>query len=257
MKKAILATKVGMTQIFNEDGLLIPVTVLQAGPCVVTQVKTEDNDGYAAVQVGFGEIREKLVNKPEKGHFEKAGVDVKRFLKEFRFDNAAEYQVGQEIKADIFAAGDHIDATAISKGKGFQGAIKRHGPVSYTHLDVYKRQAVISLKKGDEEKIRAVMKDLSERRTEKQPLDYPSAGSTFKRPEGYFAGKLIMDSGLRGYRAGGAQVSEKHCGFVINAGGATAEDVRTLMEHVIEVVREKYGVTLEPEVKFLGDFNGR
>lgn len=118
-------------------------------------------------------------------------------------------------------------------------------------------EAVISLKKGDEEKIRAVMKDLSERRTEKQPLDYPSAGSTFKRPEGYFAGKLIMDSGLRGYRAGGAQVSEKHCGFVINAGGATAEDVRTLMEHVIEVVREKYGVTLEPEVKFLGDFNGR
>ena len=102
MKKAILATKVGMTQIFNEDGLLIPVTVLQAGPCVVTQVKTEDNDGYAAVQVGFGEIREKLVNKPEKGHFEKAGVDVKRFLKEFRFDNAAEYQVGQEIKEDLW-----------------------------------------------------------------------------------------------------------------------------------------------------------
>ena len=127
MKKAILATKVGMTQIFNEDGLLIPVTVLQAGPCVVTQVKTEENDGYAAVQVGYGEIREKLVNKPEKGHFDKAGVPVKRFLKEFRFENAAEYEVGQEIKADIFAAGDHIDATAISKGKGFQGAIKRHG----------------------------------------------------------------------------------------------------------------------------------
>lgn len=118
-------------------------------------------------------------------------------------------------------------------------------------------EAVISLKKGDEEKIRAVMKELSERRTEKQPLDYPSAGSTFKRPEGYFAGKLIMDSGLRGYRAGGAQVSEKHCGFVINAGGATAEDVRSLMDHVIRVVREKYGVTLEPEVKCLGDFNGR
>ena len=127
MKKAILATKVGMTQIFNEDGLLIPVTVLQAGPCVVTQVKTEDNDGYAAVQVGFGDIREKLVNKPEKGHLEKAGVDLKRFLKEFRFENAGEYEVGQEIKADIFEAGDHIDATAISKGKGFQGAIKRHG----------------------------------------------------------------------------------------------------------------------------------
>ena len=127
MKKAILATKVGMTQIFNEDGTLIPVTVLQAGPCVVTQVKTEENDGYAAVQVGFGDIREKLVNKPEKGHLEKAGVDLKRFLKEFRFENAGEYEVGQEIKADIFEAGDHIDATAIYKGKGFQGAIKRHG----------------------------------------------------------------------------------------------------------------------------------
>ena len=127
MKKAILATKVGMTQIFNEDGMLIPVTVLQAGPCVVTQVKTEENDGYTSVQVGFGEIREKLVNKPEKGHFDKAGVAVKRFVKEFRFDNAGEYEVGQEIKADIFAAGDHIDATAVSKGKGFQGAIKRHG----------------------------------------------------------------------------------------------------------------------------------
>ena len=127
MKKAILATKVGMTQIFNEDGQLIPVTVLQAGPCVVTQVKTEENDGYAAVQVGYGEIREKLVNKPEKGHFDKAGVAAKRFVKELRFENAAEYTVGQEIKADIFADGDHIDATAISKGKGFQGAIKRHG----------------------------------------------------------------------------------------------------------------------------------
>ena len=143
MKKAILATKVGMTQIFNEDGLLIPVTVLQAGPCVVTQVKTEDNNGYAAVQVGFGQIREKLVNKPEKGHFEKAGVDVKRFLKEFKFDNAAEYEVGQEIKADIFAAGDHIDATAISKGKGFQGAIKRHGQSRgpMTHGSKYHRHA--------------------------------------------------------------------------------------------------------------------
>ena len=127
MKKAILATKVGMTQIFNDEGMLIPVTVLQAGPCVVTQIKTEENDGYAAVQVGYGDIREKLVNKPEKGHFDKAGVAVKRFVKEFKFDNAGEYEVGQEIKADIFAAGDHIDATAVSKGKGFQGAIKRHG----------------------------------------------------------------------------------------------------------------------------------
>ena len=127
MKKAILATKVGMTQIFNEDGVLTPVTVLQAGPCVVTQVKTVENDGYSAVQVGFGEKRAKLVNKPLKGQFEKAGVSYKRFLREFRFDNAEEYQLGQEIKADIFAAGDKIDATATSKGKGFQGAIKRHG----------------------------------------------------------------------------------------------------------------------------------
>ena len=127
MKKAILATKVGMTQIYNEDGVLTPVTVLQAGPCVVTQVKTVENDGYSAVQVGFGEKREKLVNKPLKGQFDKAGVSYKRFLREFKFDNAEEYQLGQEIKADIFAAGDKIDATATSKGKGFQGAIKRHG----------------------------------------------------------------------------------------------------------------------------------
>ena len=127
MKKAILATKVGMTQIFDESGALIPVTVLQAGPCVVTQVKTVDNDGYSAVQVGFCDKREKLVNKPLKGHFDKAGVSYKRYLKEFKFEDAESYALGQEIKADIFAAGDKIDATAISKGKGFQGAIKRHG----------------------------------------------------------------------------------------------------------------------------------
>lgn len=127
MQKAILATKVGMTQIFNEDGILTPVTVLQAGPCVVTQVKTEENDGYSAVQVGYGDIREKLVNKPRKGHFAKAGVANKKYLKEFKFDNASEYTVGQEIKADIFADGDKIDVTGKSKGKGFQGAIKRHG----------------------------------------------------------------------------------------------------------------------------------
>ena len=125
MKKAILATKVGMTQIFNEDGVLTPVTVLQAGPCVVTQIKTMDNDGYEAVQVGFGDKREALVNKPMKGHFEKAGVSCKRFVREFKLEG--DYELGQEIKADIFAAGDKIDATAISKGKGFQGAIKRHG----------------------------------------------------------------------------------------------------------------------------------
>ena len=127
MKKAILATKIGMTQIFNEDGVLTPVTVLQAGPCVVTQVKTVDNDGYDAVQVGYGDIREKLVNKPVTGQFKKAGVEVKRYLREFRFENSSEYAVGQEIKADIFAEGDKVDATATSKGKGFQGAIKRHG----------------------------------------------------------------------------------------------------------------------------------
>lgn len=127
MKKAILATKVGMTQIWNEDGVLIPVTVLQAGPCVVTQVKTLENDGYSAVQVGFMDKREKLVNKPVKGQFDKAGVSYKRFLREFRFENAEEYSVKDEIKADIFAEGDKVDVTATSKGKGFQSAIKKYG----------------------------------------------------------------------------------------------------------------------------------
>ena len=127
MKKAILATKVGMTQIFSEDGVLIPVTVLQAGPCVVTQVKTEENDKYSAIQVGYGDIREKLLNKPRKGQFDKLEIPYKRFLKEFRLINAQIYKLKQEIKADIFSVGDKIDATAISKGKGFQGAIKRHG----------------------------------------------------------------------------------------------------------------------------------
>ena len=118
-------------------------------------------------------------------------------------------------------------------------------------------EAVISLKKGNIEEITALSRKLSAQRIEKQPLEYPSAGSTFKRPEGYFAGKLIMDSNLRGYRVGGAQVSEKHCGFVINAGGATAEDVSTLMKNVTDIVYEKFGVKLEPEVKFLGKFDGR
>ena len=127
MKKAILATKVGMTQIFNEDGVLTPVTVLQAGPCVVTQVKTVENDGYSAVQVGFVDVREKLISKPVKGMFDKAGVSYKRFVREFKLENAEEYSVKDEIKVDVFAAGDKVDATAISKGKGFQGAIKRHG----------------------------------------------------------------------------------------------------------------------------------
>ena len=143
MKKAILATKVGMTQIFNEDGTLTPVTVLQAGPCAVTQVKTIENDGYSAVQVGFVDKKDKIVNKDKsgkkevihrhgvnkavKGHFEKAGVSSKRYVRELKLDNAEEYTLGSEIKADIFEAGDRVDATAISKGKGFQGAIKRHG----------------------------------------------------------------------------------------------------------------------------------
>ena len=143
MKKAILATKVGMTQIFNENGVLTPVTVLQAGPCFVTQVKTVENDGYSAVQVGYVDKKDKViskdstgkkevkrshgVNKPLQGHFAKAGVSGKRYLKEFKFENASEYSVKDEIKADIFAAGDKVDATAISKGKGFQGAIKRLG----------------------------------------------------------------------------------------------------------------------------------
>ncbi len=143
MKKAILATKIGMTQIFDEDGTLVPVTVLQAGPCFVTQVKTVENDGYAAVQVGFVDkkakenIKDKSgkkevihrhgVNKALQGHFAKAGVACKRYVREFKFENAEEYTLGAEIKADIFAAGDKIDASAISKGKGFQGAIKRYG----------------------------------------------------------------------------------------------------------------------------------
>ena len=118
-------------------------------------------------------------------------------------------------------------------------------------------EAVISLKEGNIEEITALGRKLSAQRIKKQPLEYPSAGSTFKRPEGYFAGKLIMDSDLRGYRVGGAQVSEKHCGFVINAGGATAEDVVTLMKNVTDIVYEKFGVKLEPEVKFLGEFDGR
>ena len=143
MKKAILATKVGMTQVFNEDGTLIPVTVLSAGPCVVTQIKTPENDGYSAVQVGFVDKKDKIVNKDaggrkeiihrhgankaEQGHFKKAGVSSKRYVREFKFENAGDYTLGAEIKADIFAEGDKIDATAISKGKGFQGAIKRLG----------------------------------------------------------------------------------------------------------------------------------
>jgi large subunit ribosomal protein L3 len=143
MKKAILAEKVGMTQVFSEDGSLVPVTVLSAGPCVVTQVKTVENDGYEAVQVGFGDKKEKVVtkdkngtksvahrhgvNKPEKGHFDKAGVSPKRHLKEFRLEGASEMNTGDVVAADTFAAGDKVDITGITKGRGYTGAVKRWG----------------------------------------------------------------------------------------------------------------------------------
>ena len=135
MKKAIMAKKIGMTQIFTEDGRLIPVTVLEAGPCSVVQKKTMENDGYEAIQVGFLDQREKLANKPKKGHFEKAGVSVKKYLKEFRLDDAANYEIGAEIKADIFAAGDRVDVNGGSKGKGYASTIKRYnaqrGPMGH------------------------------------------------------------------------------------------------------------------------------
>lgn len=135
MKKAILGKKLGMTQIFDENGKIVPVTVIEAGPCLVIQKKTVEKEGYNAIQVGFDDIRANLVNKPLKGHFEKAGAALKRFVKEFRLEDINDYQIGQEIKADIFAAGDKIDISGVSKGKGFQGAIKRwnqaRGPMSH------------------------------------------------------------------------------------------------------------------------------
>ena len=127
MSKQILAKKVGMTQIFSDNGVLTSVTVLQAGPCYVTQVKTVEKEGYSAVQVGFEDIRGKLVSKGEQGVTAKAGLTPKRFIREFKVENTDDYKPGQEIKADVFAAGDHIDVTAVSKGKGFQGTIKRLG----------------------------------------------------------------------------------------------------------------------------------
>ncbi|MGH4120670.1 50S ribosomal protein L3 [Clostridium sp.] len=135
MKKAIMGKKLGMTQIFDENRRVVPVTVVEAGPCVVIQKKTIENDGYNAIKVGFGEIREKLVNKPMQGQFAKAGTSLRRFVKEFRLDDISAYEVGQEFKADIFVAGDKIDVSGISKGKGFQGVIKRWnaavGPMSH------------------------------------------------------------------------------------------------------------------------------
>ncbi len=127
MKKAILGTKLGMTQLFGEDGVLIPVTVIQAGPCRVIQKKTAENDGYDAVQVGFLEKKEKHTTKPLQGHFKKAGTGYMRYLKELKLDQAADMNVGDEIKADIFAEGDSVDVTGISKGKGYAGTIKRWG----------------------------------------------------------------------------------------------------------------------------------
>ena len=135
MNKAIIGKKLGMSQIFTEEGIVIPVTVVEAGPCAVTQVKTIDRDGYEAVQVGFGSIKEKNVNKPMLGQFKKANVEPKRYLKEFKFSNCADYQVGQEIKCDVFAVGDKVDVTGTSKGHGFAGTIKRwnhhEGPLAH------------------------------------------------------------------------------------------------------------------------------
>jgi large subunit ribosomal protein L3 len=127
VKKAILAKKIGMTQIFTEKGLVVPVTVLEAGPCVVVQKKTMENDGYEAVQLGFADVKEKRVNKPESGHFAKAGLKPKKYLKEFRLDDISGLSVGSEIKADVFQAGERVDVAGKSKGRGFQGNIKRHG----------------------------------------------------------------------------------------------------------------------------------
>ena len=126
MKKAILGKKIGMTQFFRADGTMIPVTVIEAGPCPVVQKKTVENDGYESVQLGFAELREKLANKPRKGHFAKANVKAMRYLREFRLEDAASYEVGQVLKADVFAEGDKVDISGTSKGKGFAGVVKRH-----------------------------------------------------------------------------------------------------------------------------------
>lgn len=135
MKKAILAKKIGMTQVFAENGTLVPVTVLEAGPCVVIQKKTTENDGYEAIQVGYTDAKVKHTTKPVQGHFDKAGVAIKKYIREFRLEDVSGYEVGAEIKADIFAAGDKVDASGISKGKGFQSTIKRYnaarGPMGH------------------------------------------------------------------------------------------------------------------------------
>ena len=127
MKKGLIGKKLGMTQIFDEIGLVIPVTVIEAGPCVVAQVKTSETDGYNAIQLGFGEVKAKHINKPEMGHFAKSKLEPKKHLREFRLDDISSYKVGDEVKADIFTAGEKVDIQGTSKGKGFQGVIKRHG----------------------------------------------------------------------------------------------------------------------------------
>jgi len=127
MKKGLIGKKIGMTQIFDEKGNVIPVTVIEAGPCVVAQVKTEDNDGYNAVQLGFGDVKDKHITKPEKGHFAKAKLTAKKHLREFRLDSIEGIKVGDELKVDVFEAGEKVDVQGTSKGKGFQGVIKRHG----------------------------------------------------------------------------------------------------------------------------------
>ncbi|SES89838.1 50S ribosomal protein L3 [Anaerobranca gottschalkii] len=135
MEKAILGKKIGMTQIFTKEGEVVPVTVIEAGPCVVVQKKTVETDGYEAIQLGFGDISERKLNKPQQGHFKKANVAPKKYLVEFRLEDISSYEVGQEIKADVFAEGEFVDVTGTSKGKGFAGAIKRHnqgrGPMSH------------------------------------------------------------------------------------------------------------------------------
>jgi large subunit ribosomal protein L3 len=142
MKKGILGKKIGMTQIFDENGNVIPVTAIQAGPCVVTQKKTTENDGYSALQLGFEEKKEKQVNKAIKGHFAKANVSAKKYLREFQLENSTDYSVGNVIKADIFIVGDRVDISGVSKGKGFQGVIKRHGQHRgpMTHGSMYHRR---------------------------------------------------------------------------------------------------------------------
>jgi len=141
LMKAVLGRKLGMTQVFSEDGKLVPVTVIEAGPMVVTQIKNKETDGYEAVQVAFGEAKEKRVNKPLRGHFAKAGVGFKKFVREFKVEDLSAYSLAQEIKVDVFEAGEKVDAIGTSKGKGFQGPIKRHnqsrGPM--THGSRYHR----------------------------------------------------------------------------------------------------------------------